>query len=105
MIVLILERVSRSLRGELSRWMLEPRSSVFVGTVPATVREKLWEKVVDQVKGNEAATMIHSTDNEQGFAIRIFGDASRSVVDFDGLQLMCMPQDTDTKSSQPRDVQ
>ena len=35
MTVLILERVPATLRGELSRWMIEPRTGVFVGKVSA----------------------------------------------------------------------
>ena len=45
MVVLVLERVPTSLRGELTRWMLEPKAGVFVGTMSALVREQLWEKV------------------------------------------------------------
>jgi len=45
MVVMILECVPESLRGELSRWLLEPKAGVFVGTVTATVRERLWERV------------------------------------------------------------
>ena len=41
MIVMILENVPTSLRGELSRWLLEPRAGVFVGHVSARVRDKL----------------------------------------------------------------
>ena len=33
MVVMILERVPPSLRGELTRWMLELRAGVFVGTL------------------------------------------------------------------------
>ena len=46
MVVLVLERVPASLRGELSRWMLEARAGVFIGDVTAMVRDKLWEKGV-----------------------------------------------------------
>ena len=44
MVVLILERVPPGLRGELTRWFLEPQAGVFVGRVSAAVRERLWEK-------------------------------------------------------------
>jgi CRISPR-associated protein Cas2 len=39
MVVLILERVPPGLRGELTRWFLEPQAGVFVGRVSAIVRE------------------------------------------------------------------
>ena len=44
MLVMILEKVPLRLRGELSRWLLEPRNGVFVGHVNAMVRDKLWQK-------------------------------------------------------------
>ena len=45
MVVLFMEHVPPSLRGKLSRWMIEPRAGVFVGSISAMVREKLWESV------------------------------------------------------------
>ena len=38
MVVMILERVPVLLRGELTRWLLEVRAGVFVGTMSAGVR-------------------------------------------------------------------
>ena len=49
MVILLLERVSPSLRGELTRWLLEPKAGVFVGNVSALVREKLWTKACKSV--------------------------------------------------------
>jgi CRISPR-associated protein Cas2 len=90
MVVIILERVPASLRGELTRWMLELRAGVFVGTVSAMVRDKLWDYVCSRM--NEGAgLLVHSTDTEQGFAIRFWGEAGRQVEDFEGLTLIRMP--------------
>lgn len=90
MIVLIVERVPPGLRGELTRWLLEPRANVFVGKVSAMVRDKLWERVCGSLKGG-GAVLIHATDTEQGFALRMYGDTSRESVDFDGLTLIRIP--------------
>lgn len=90
MVVMILERVPTSLRGELTRWMLEPRSGVFVGDVSAMVREKLWQKACREAGGG-AAMLIHSTDNDQGFAVDFWGATARWVVDFEGLSLIQVP--------------
>lgn len=87
MVVLILEKVSPSLRGELTRWMLEPRTGVFVGRISAMVREKLWERVCGSA-GAGGVVLLHTADTEQGFAIRFYGSTSRSLVDFDGLSLI-----------------
>lgn len=87
MVVLVLERVPVSLKGELTQWFLEVKSGVFVGDVSARVRDKLWEKVCASRKDG-SAIMIYGTNTEQGYALRTEGDTSREVVDFDGLFLI-----------------
>ncbi len=87
MVVFILEKVPASLRGELTRWTLELKAGVFVGSVSAMVRNLLWEKICLSAKDG-GATLIHSMDNEQGFAVQMYGDTSRRIVDFEGLWLV-----------------
>lgn len=87
MVIFLLEKVPVSLRGEITRWMLELRPGVFVGNISALVREKLWETICQKSKGG-AATLLHSAANEQGYKIRTFGDTNRQVKNFDGLQLI-----------------
>lgn len=93
MVVLILERVPASLRGELSRWMLEPRTGVFVGKLSAIVRDKLWQKAARDAKGG-AGTLLYSSQSEQGFSVRTFGDTSRVLMDWEGLLLVHVPKRT-----------
>ena len=88
MVVLILERSRPSLRGELSRWMLEVKAGVFVGSLTTSVRERLWDLTCQELKGGAAATLIFPARNEQGFLVRFWGDPSRSVIDFEGLYLV-----------------
>lgn len=90
MIVLILEKVTPSLRGELTRWFLEPKSGVFVGRTSATVRDKLWEKACSQAKDG-GCLMIHSSNNEQGYKIKSWGETTRVIKDFEGLFLVTIP--------------
>ncbi len=92
MVLLVVERVPPGLRGELTRWMVELHSGVFVGTLSSLVRERLWSRVIDRVRDG-AAILVYSTANEQGFAIRTYGPTSREVVDFDGLLLVRTPRD------------
>jgi len=87
MVVFIMERVPVSLRGELTRWMLELKAGVFIGSISALVRDLLWQKVGHSLKSG-SAILIHSSDTEQGFAIRYWGDTSRKVRDFEGLMLV-----------------
>jgi len=86
MVVLIVERVTPSLRGELTRWLIQPKTGVYVGWLSARVRDLLWQRVVKSLR-NGAATMVYTCDTEQGFGVRSFGDARRSVRDFEGLFL------------------
>jgi CRISPR-associated protein Cas2 len=90
MVIVILERVTAGLRGELSRWMIEPRTGVFVGALSGLVRDKLWEKVCRNA-GAGSALLLHSARTEQGFAVRTHGDASRQPVDLEGLTLVRIP--------------
>jgi CRISPR-associated protein Cas2 len=91
MIVLVLERVSASLRGELTRWLLEARAGVFVGNVSAEVRERLWERACTG-RGAGAGVLMHRAATEQGFAVRVCGEPGREIVDFEGLTLVRIPQ-------------
>lgn len=90
MIVILVERAPVSLRGELTRWLLEPKAGVFVGRVSAMVRDRLWQKTCEKVK-NGACMMIWRTNNEQGFKIDFWSQPSRVVTDWDGLQLITKP--------------
>lgn len=90
MTVIIVERATASLRGQLTRWMLEVRAGVYVGTLSARVREKLWELVCARnVRGS--SVMIFRARNEQGFSILTDGDPSRSVLENEGLFLIRRP--------------
>ena len=84
-----LEKVPASLRGELSRWMIEVSTGVFVGKLSALVRDLLWEKC-EESKRTGRCCQVYRVNNEQGFAIRMAGDVERSVIDLDGVQLVAV---------------
>jgi CRISPR-associated protein Cas2 len=90
MTVIVLERVSIALRGELSRWMLEVHTGVFVGTLSALVRDLVWDYISSNLRTG-AGAIIYQTNTEQGFAMRFCGKTSRTLRDFDGLQLIQIP--------------
>jgi CRISPR-associated protein Cas2 len=91
MMVMILECVSASLRGELTRWLIEPHTGVFVGHVNGMVRERLWEKCCKAVGANGGIVQIWSTNTEQRFMMRLYGNTQRSVIELEGLQLVQEP--------------
>ena len=92
MVVLMLERVPRGLRGELSRWMIEPRANVFVGNVTAMVRDRIWDLACQDSKGG-SAFLVYTTNNEQGFSWRIWGLPRYVPEDFEGLLLVRRPSE------------
>ncbi len=94
MVVIILENVSPSLRGELTRWLIEPRAGVFVGHISGMVRDRLWNKCCERLRDG-GAVQLWSTNNEQRFAVRTAGVTRREVVDFEGLQLIRCPSSED----------
>jgi CRISPR-associated protein Cas2 len=102
MVVMILERVPSGLRGKLTRWLLEPRAGVFIGTVSAEVRERLWN--LSRQKGGRkgAGILVYSSNTEQGFRVQSFGDGSREMIDCEGLQLVRKPQ-KEGEFSEPKD--
>jgi len=100
MTVLILERVPATLRGELSRWMIEPHPGVFVGKVSALVRDRLWDKARLGAKAG-AGMLLFSSQIEQGFAARSFGETARELVDWEGLMLVYTPKRAGKEKTSP----
>jgi len=82
-----MECVPLSLRGECTRYLLEVRAGVFIGTINAVVREKLWDQVKKQSEGGNCL-LAYAANNEQGFSMEVHGDPRRTVIDLDGLQLI-----------------
>lgn len=90
MTVIIVERATAALRGQLTRWMLEVRAGVFVGTLGARVREKLWELTKLRIRKG-GTLLIYRAQNEQGFVVNSHGDTSRTVFENEGLLLVKRP--------------
>lgn len=104
MTVIIVERASPGLRGQLTRWMLEVRAGVYVGSLTARVREKLWLLVRTRNSAG-GSLLIYRARNEQGFCVESDGDTSRSIFEIDGLQLVKKPLEpaaVDEPSARPK---
>jgi CRISPR-associated protein Cas2 len=89
MIVITLTDCPPSLRGDLTRWLQEINTGVYVGKVSARVREDLWKRVRENSKSGRA-TMVFSANNEQRMDFRVH-NTSWEPIDFDGLKLMLRP--------------
>ncbi|SRR5690554_823970 len=90
MMVLILERVSPSVRGDLSRWLVEISTGVFVGRVSKIVREAIWSRCLHRA-GPGSAVLIWRAPNEQGFDVKVFQPKGRMPVDVEGVWLAMIP--------------
>ena len=87
MVVMVLQKVSKSTHGELSRWLVEVKTGVYIGHVSAMVRDLLWEKCV-KIKRNGSIFQAWTTNNEQHFNMRLSGDRLHEIVDWEGLLLV-----------------
>lgn len=89
MIVVSLSNCPPSLRGDLTKWMFEVSTNVFVGRMTARVRDELWERIIKNCK-NGRAVMVLGANNEQHFEFRVH-NAEWKPMDYDGLKLMMRP--------------
>jgi len=89
MIVITLTDCPSSLRGDLTKWLFEINIGVYVGQVSARVRDEIWKRIKESTKSGRA-TMVFSTNNEQGMDFRIH-NSGWEPIDFDGLKLIMRP--------------
>lgn len=87
--VITLKKVPESLRGDLTRWMQEIATGVYVGNFNSKVRENLWNRVIDTA-GQGEAIMCFSCRNEIGYSFCTY-NTQRTVVDYDGIPLVLIP--------------
>lgn len=93
--VITVKNAPPSLRGDLTKWMQEIATGVYVGNFNTKVREQLWNRVENSV-GHGEATISYSFRNEIGYQFATI-NAQREVVDYDGIPLVLLP-------SQAKDV-
>lgn len=86
MTVLVLERVSPSVRGDVSRWLIEVKAGVFVGRISRRVREGLWDRCLQRVEDG-SAVMLWPTNTEQGFDLWAHQPKGRIPVRVEGVWL------------------
>ena len=96
MIVLHLTDCPISLRGDLTKWLLEIASGVFVGQVSTRVRDELWSRVKEHCR-NGRAVLVFNTNGEQQLDFHVHGDTWEPI-DFDGIKLMLRPSSKRLKS-------
>lgn len=88
--VITLKNVPPSLRGDLTKWMQEISTGVYVGNFNTKVRDYLWERVCNAV-GSGEATLSFAYRNEIGYDFKTI-NTQRQVIDYDGIPLVFIPQ-------------
>jgi CRISPR-associated protein Cas2 len=83
---MILEKLPRSLRGALSRWLIEVRPGTFLGNPSQRVRDELWKKATNRPPLGYVL-QVWTAANPQGFSYRQYGSGKRRLSDFEGLAL------------------
>ena len=89
MLVMILEAVPQSLRGELSRWLTPVCAGVYVASVSALVRDRLWELAVSKAKTGRII-QVWDQPGEPGYGLRVHGLTRSMVVDLEGLPMIAV---------------
>ena len=89
MLVMVLEAVPPSLRGELSRWLTPVCVGVYVGKVSTLVRDKLWERAVAKA-GTGRIIQAWNQSGEPGYGLRAHGLTNSTLVDLEGLPMVAV---------------
>lgn len=92
MVIIHLTNCPIRLRGDITKWLAEINTGVYIGRVSARVRDELWERVC-AYSGTGQATMIYSSNNEQGYSFRVH-NTDWQPMDYDGITLMKRPIET-----------
>ena len=87
--IITLKNSPPSLRGDLTKWMQEISTGVYVGNFNTKIREKLRERVVESV-GSGEATMTYAYRNEIGYKFETH-NSSKISIDYDGIPLVFTP--------------
>ena len=87
MLVIVTEAVPDRLRGYLSRWLLQVRAGVFIGSYSQKVRSSILNTIKANIEtGN--VVIAWTTNNESGFDFDTIGENRRIPVELDGMKLV-----------------
>ena len=87
MTIIITKNMSYKLKGEISKFLFEPRKGLFVGEISKRVRDLLWDKIIKEINENkESAILIYSSKLEQKFSIEQCGKEITEFIDLDNIK-------------------
>lgn len=89
MTVVCLTNCPPRLRGDLTKWLMEVNTGVYVGRISARIRDELWKRIIENIRSGQA-TMVFRAAGEQHMDFRVH-NTTWTPVDYDGIKLMCRP--------------
>lgn len=89
MVVITLTDTPPKIRGDLSKWMLEISTGVYVGNISSRVRDELWARICENI-GKGRATIVYSAQCEQHFKFKVY-NSHWMPEDFEGIKLLRHP--------------
>lgn len=89
MTVITMTNTPLKIRGDLTKWMQEISTGVYIGNFNSRVREQLWKRVTESI-GSGQVTMSYSSRNELGYDFETFR-TNRMNIDYDGIPLVLSP--------------
>lgn len=98
--VITLKSSPPSLRGDLTKWMQEIATGVYVGNFNKKVREELWERVVESLGPGET-TMTYAFRNEIGYKFETH-NSGKLTIDADGIPLVLTPNKIEKTQGQDK---
>lgn len=96
MVVLILYNCPPKIKGDVTKWLFEINTGIYIGNINTKSRDLLWERIINNIDYG-TATMIFSSNNEQGFEFKTH-NSKWKICNFDGLKFMLRPK---TNSNKP----
>ncbi|MBR0075374.1 MAG: type I-E CRISPR-associated endoribonuclease Cas2, partial [Synergistaceae bacterium] len=85
-VVITIRNCPDKIHGDLTKWLFEIDTGVFVGNLNKRVREGLWERICSNIKSG-TVTMAFGANNEQKLDFKIHNSDWESV-DYDGIKLV-----------------
>jgi CRISPR-associated protein Cas2 len=98
MTVITISNVPMFLRGDLTKWMQEIATGVYIGDLNPRVREELWKRVIQSASKGQA-TLSYAIRNELGYQFQTH--RTRQInVSFDGIPLVMIPKEEEHTSAE-----
>ena len=102
-VVITIRNCPDKIRGDLTKWLFEIDTGVFVGNLNKRVREGLWERICSNIKSG-TVTMAFGANNEQKLDFKIHNSDWESV-DYDGIKLVRRNFAINNSNSSPKVIQ